>query len=80
LPTTPGAPPFRELPPTPTLPPNVVQMADAIYKVGDFAALPVLADALEEAAVTDADALAQLRGEALHARGCWAVDRVLGKG
>ena len=71
--------PFRELPPVPELPPSVEQMAEAVYQAGDFAALPVLADALEEAVVTDVHALAHLRGEGPHARGCWVVDWVLAK-
>jgi hypothetical protein len=40
--------------------------------------LPVLADALEDEGVTDADVLAHLRGGGEHARGCWALDLVLG--
>jgi hypothetical protein len=39
----------------------------------------VLADALEEAGCTDADILGHLRAAAPHARGCWAVDLLLGR-
>jgi hypothetical protein len=45
----------------------------------DPARLAVLADALEEAGCTDPDLLAHLRGPGPHARGCWAVDLLLGK-
>jgi hypothetical protein len=41
--------------------------------------LGVLADALEEAGCTSADLLEHLRGRGPHVRGCWAVDRALGK-
>lgn len=45
----------------------------------DFAGLPVLADALEEAGCDHVALLAHLRGPGPHARGCWALDAVLGK-
>lgn len=38
-----------------------------------------LADALEEAGCDDVDVLTHCRGPGLHVRGCWVVDRVLGK-
>jgi hypothetical protein len=40
--------------------------------------LAVLADALEEAGVTDADLLGHLRDPAPHVRGCWPLDLLLG--
>jgi hypothetical protein len=46
----------------------------------DVQRLAVLADALEEAGVTDEDVLGHLRQQgAVHVRGCFAVDLVLGK-
>jgi hypothetical protein len=45
----------------------------------DSARLAVLADALEEAGVTDAWLLEHLRGPGPHVRGCWVVDLLLGK-
>jgi hypothetical protein len=45
----------------------------------DPARLAVLADALEEAGLTDAELLQHLRGSGPHVRGCFAVDAVLGK-
>ncbi len=41
--------------------------------------LAVLADALEDAGCADANLLGHLRGPGPHVRGCWAVDRLLGK-
>jgi hypothetical protein len=58
---------------------TVVQLARTIYEERRFADLPVLADALEEAGCTDAALLGHCRGGGDHARGCWAVDAVLGK-
>jgi hypothetical protein len=62
------------------LTPAVVGIAQRIYEEGDFAALPVLADALEEAGCTDADILTHCRWGGEHVRGCWVVDALLGKG
>ena len=42
--------------------------------------LPILADALEEAGVTDAGLLDHCRAERTHLPGCWALDVVLGRG
>jgi hypothetical protein len=44
-----------------------------------FDRLPVLADALEDSGVTDAELLAHCRRLGGHLRGCWAVDVVLGR-
>jgi hypothetical protein len=57
----------------------VESMARHADQSGDYADLPVLADALEEAGCADADLLAHLRCGGGHLRGCWAVDLVLGK-
>jgi hypothetical protein len=56
----------------------VRQMAAAIYEQGHFEDLPVLADALDDAGCAQADLLAHCRGPEEHARGCWAVDLLLG--
>jgi biotin carboxyl carrier protein len=45
----------------------------------DTARLAILADALEEAGVTEADLLDHLRGPAFHVRGCHVLDALLGK-
>jgi hypothetical protein len=55
------------------------RLAEAIYTARRFEDLPVLADLLEEAGLTDAAILGHLRGPGPHALGCWALDAVLGK-
>ena len=57
----------------------LVSMARRMYDGRDFADMPVLADALEEAGCTDASILDHLRSPGAHVRGCWAVDLLLGK-
>jgi hypothetical protein len=57
----------------------LVSMARHLYQSREFADLPVLADALEEAGCDDAELLAHLRGAGLHTRGCWALDAILNK-
>ena len=56
-----------------------VDLARGIYDSRDFAALPILADALEEAGCDNADILTHCRGPGPHVRGCWVVDLVLGR-
>jgi hypothetical protein len=58
---------------------TVTGVAAGIYADRAFDRLPILADALEEAGCDDPDVLAHCRGGGPHARGCWVVDRVLGK-
>jgi hypothetical protein len=55
-------------------------LARAIHEDHAFDRLPILADALEDAGCTDADVLGHCRGGGPHARGCWVVDLVLGRG
>ena len=55
-------------------------IADAVHVTGDFGRLPILADALEEAGVTDEVLLAHCRDGGPHLRGCWALDVVRGRG
>ena len=51
-----------------------------MYESRDFAAMPVLADALEEAGCDCPDVLAHCRDpNGVHVRGCRVVDLVLGK-
>jgi hypothetical protein len=56
-----------------------IDLARTMYDSRDFAAMPILADALEEAGCDDAEVLAHCRGDGPHVRGCWVVDLVLGK-
>jgi hypothetical protein len=57
----------------------VRRLARVIYEGRRFEDLPVLADLLEEAGLTDAALLGHLRGPGPHALGCHALDAVLGK-
>ena len=57
----------------------LVSMAHRMYDAHDFADMPILADALEEAGCTDADILNHCRQPGEHVRGCWVVDLLLGK-
>ena len=59
---------------------TAVALATGIYADRAFDRMPVLADALEEAGCDQVDVLAHCRGPGPHARGCWVVDGVLGKG
>ena len=54
-------------------------IAARMYESRDFSAMPILADALEEAGCTNADVLLHCREPGVHVRGCWVVDLVLGK-
>jgi hypothetical protein len=49
------------------------------YEWRDLDALPVLADALEDAGCESGDLLRHLRGPGPHVRGCWVVDLILAK-
>jgi hypothetical protein len=64
---------------------TIPRLAQAAYEERDLPAgtlsetnLAILADALEEAG-GDAGMLAHLRSPGPHVRGCWAVDRLLGR-
>jgi hypothetical protein len=59
--------------------PQALALARAAYEDRSFEGLPLLADALEEAGCTDAELRAHLRSGGPHARGCWALDLVLGQ-
>jgi len=55
-------------------------LATGIYAERAFDRMPILADALQEADCDSDDILDHLRDpNAQHARGCWALDLVLGK-
>jgi hypothetical protein len=58
---------------------TIPKLAEAIYDERRFADLPILADALEEAGCDNADLLNHCRQPGEHVRGCWVVDRLLGK-
>lgn len=60
---------------------TTVSLAQGIYDRRVFDRLPILADALEETGCDNVNVLTHCReSNGLHARGCWVVDGVLGKG
>lgn len=59
---------------------TAVTLASQMYESRDFGAMPILADALQDAGCDTADILAHCRdANATHVRGCWVVDLVLGQ-
>jgi hypothetical protein len=60
--------------------PTAVALARGMYESRDFGAMPILADALQDAGCDSDDVLNHCRdAHATHVRGCWVVDLVLGK-
>ncbi|QEG25959.1 hypothetical protein GobsT_06940 [Gemmata obscuriglobus] len=58
---------------------TAVALAGQMYESRDFSAMPVLADALQDAGCNSDDILNHCRGPGPHVRGCGVVDLVLGK-
>ncbi|MBP3959436.1 hypothetical protein J8F10_29685 [Gemmata sp. G18] len=58
---------------------TTVALASQMYESRDFSAMPILADALQDAGCDSADVLDHCRGPGPHVRGCWVVDLALGK-
>ena len=58
---------------------TVLVLAHLIYEERDFGAMPILADALQDAGCENPELLAHCREPGAHVRGCWALDLVLGK-
>jgi hypothetical protein len=58
---------------------TAVALAQQMYDSREFSALPILADALQDVGCADEDVLNHCRGNGPHVRGCWVVDRVLGR-
>lgn len=58
---------------------TAVALAAAMYESRDFAAMPILADALQDAGCELTEILDHCRGPGPHVRGCWVVDHILGK-
>jgi hypothetical protein len=56
---------------------SVVQLAQRIYESREFFAMPVLADALQNAGCDNAAVLDHCRAPGQHLRGCWVLDLVL---
>jgi len=59
---------------------TVVALAQQMYESRDFSAMPILADALQDAGCENDDILNHCRdANGIHVRGCWVVDLVLDK-
>jgi hypothetical protein len=58
---------------------TVLALARQMYDSRDFSAMPILADALQDAGCDSADLLDHCRSDGPHVRGCWVVDLVLGR-
>lgn len=59
---------------------TVLSLARHIYNSRDSSAMPVLADALQDAGCDNDDILNHCRdANGVHVRGCWVVDLLLGK-
>ena len=58
---------------------SAIALAKTMYDARDFSAMPILADALQDAGCEHAEVLTHCRTASTHVRGCWVVDLVLGK-
>jgi hypothetical protein len=58
---------------------DVLALARSMYANREFSAMPILADALQDAGCDSEDVLSHCRGAGPHVRGCWVVDLLLGK-
>jgi hypothetical protein len=59
---------------------TAVSLAKQMYESREFSAMPILADALQDAGCDNDDVLNHCRdANQTHVRGCWVVDLVLGK-
>jgi hypothetical protein len=59
---------------------TAMSLAKQMYESREFSAMPILADALQDAGCDSDELLNHLRDTgAAHVRGCWALDLVLGK-
>jgi hypothetical protein len=58
---------------------TAVALARTMYESREFSAMPILADALQDAGCDNTDILEHCREPGPHVRGCWVVDLVLEK-
>jgi hypothetical protein len=56
---------------------TAVSLARQMYDTREFGAMPILADALQDAGCDSDEILSHCRGAGPHVRGCWVVDLVL---
>jgi hypothetical protein len=59
---------------------TAVGIARTMYDAREFGAMPILADALQDAGCEDEQVLRHCREPGLHVRGCWVCDAVLSLG
>jgi len=58
---------------------TAIALARTMYDSREFGAMPILADALQDAECDNDNILSHCRSGGTHVRGCWVVDLVLGK-
>ncbi len=59
---------------------TAIAMARQMYEANDFSAMPILADALQDAGCDDDAILNHCRDTGIaHYRGCWVIDQLLSK-
>ena len=59
---------------------TVIALSAQMFESRDFSAMPILADALQDAGYENDEILNHCREACgIHVRGCWVVDLVLGK-
>jgi hypothetical protein len=58
---------------------TVVYLAQQMYDSRDFSAMPILADALQDAGCENPKILEHCRGPRPHVKGCFVVDLCLNK-
>jgi hypothetical protein len=58
---------------------TVVSLAQQMYDSRDFSAMPILADALQDASCDNETILTHCRGAGPHVRGCFVIDLLTGR-
>jgi hypothetical protein len=58
---------------------TAVSLASQMYDSRDFSAMPILADALQDAGCENEAILNHCRSEGVHVRGCWVIDLLTGR-
>jgi hypothetical protein len=58
---------------------TALALAKQMYDAREFSAMPILADALQDAGCDNEELLSHCRVGGRHVRGCWVIDLVLGK-
>jgi hypothetical protein len=58
---------------------TAVAIVRGMYETRDFSAMPILADALQDAGCDEPEVLEHCRADQPHVRGCWVCEMVLGE-